>query len=75
MHTLQLFHNIPQILHARPKPMADLLLRLLVHIQESLEDLTVEESERALTFPLSVPERPVLIKRDITRRPYPIRKP
>lgn len=75
MHALQLLHHIPQVLHARPEPVADLLLRHLVHVQEPLEDLAVEEPERALALTLGVPEGPVLVERDIARRPYPVRQP
>jgi hypothetical protein len=45
-YPLQLLHQIPHILHTRPKPFTNILLRLLINIQKPFNHFPIHKPER-----------------------------
>lgn len=68
MHPLELLNIVSHILHARAQAIANDLLRLLIHVQETFNEFAVDEAERPLSLALSIFECSIPLKVELASR-------
>lgn len=75
VHPPEVLHNVAHVLGRRPEAVTNFMLHGLIHVQEPLQQLAVQEPEWLFTLSLPVSKRPVGVEADIPQRLYLIRQP